>query len=260
VKVDRLNDLCKHARITAAADSETTIRGLSKGLSRNDTSAHVLVECESGGGRCGFQTLEAARDLAVLIDALPGLELEGVMTYPSHERARVFWDETKRLFQQSGLSLNTISGGGTGSEALSKAIGCTETRIGSYVFEGPTRINRNTNPPNPETCAERMICSVGSVPTPDRVIIDGGQKTFTSYAPTPYGHIVENPGAKIYDVSVEHCHLDVSEVDHVFEVGVILSVIPLRQGMTTILHDTVYAVRNGTVGETWKVAGRGRAQ
>lgn len=259
-KIDRLSELCKQAKITVAADSETTIRGLSEGLTRNGTSLRVLVECDTGGGRCGVQSPEAARDLGRLIDSLPGLELEGVMTYPSHERAKPYFDEVRALFSEGGLALNTISGGGTGSEEISKTIGCTETRIGSYVFEGPTRINRERNPPNPVTCAERMICTIVSVPTPDRVIIDGGQKTFTSYAPTPYGHIIEHPEAQIYGMSVEHGHVDVSRVDHTFTVGEKLSVIPLHQGMTTNLHDTVYAVRNGVVEATWQVAGRGRVQ
>jgi D-serine deaminase-like pyridoxal phosphate-dependent protein len=259
-KVDRLATLCERARMTVAADSETTVQGLSEGLSAKGTSAGVLVECDTGGGRCGVQTPEGARDLARLIDKLPGLILEGVMTYPSHERAKPFLDEVRGLFFESGLPLNTISGGGTGSEATSKAIGCTEVRIGSYVFEGPTRINRNTNPPNPTTCAERMICTVVSTPTSERIIIDGGQKTFTSYAPTPYGYIVEHPDAKINGMSVEHGHVDVSNVDHVFQIGEKLSVIPLHQGMTTNLHDTVYAVRNGQVEATWTVAGRGRVQ
>ncbi|MEE2752959.1 MAG: alanine racemase [Candidatus Latescibacterota bacterium] len=125
VKVDRLTSLYKRARMTATLDSKTTIRKLSEDLSRNDSSARALVECNTGGGRCGIQTREAAQNLAMLIGALPGSELEGVMTYPSHERATAFWDETKRLFQQSGLSLNTISGDGKGSEAVSKAIEVT---------------------------------------------------------------------------------------------------------------------------------------
>ena len=105
-----------------------------------------------------------------------------------------------------------------------------------------------------------MICTIVGVPTPDRVIIDGGQKTFTSYAPTPYGYILEHPEAKIYGVSVEHVHVDVSEVDHTFEVGEKLSVIPLHQGMTTNLYDTVYAVRKGEIEAAWRVSGRGRVQ
>ena len=105
-----------------------------------------------------------------------------------------------------------------------------------------------------------MICTVVSVPTRERAIIDGGQKTFTSYAPTPYGYIVEHPDAKIYEMSVEHGHIDTSDCDHTFQVGERLSVIPLHQGMTTNLHDTVYAVRNGIVEHQWTVAGRGKVQ
>jgi D-serine deaminase-like pyridoxal phosphate-dependent protein len=103
-----------------------------------------------------------------------------------------------------------------------------------------------------------MVCTVVSTPTSERVIIDGGKKTFTNDSNMPYGYIVEHPAAKIYGMSVEHGHVDVSECEHRFQVGERLSVIPQHQGMTTNLHDQVYAVRNGTVEATWKVAGRGR--
>ncbi len=115
----------------------------------NKASVGVLVECDTGGNRCGVQTPEAAADLSALIHSLPGLSLEVVMTYPSHELAKNFIDAIKRLFADRGLPLNTISGGGTGSEAMSTQIGCTETRIGSYVFEEPTRINPGQKPAQP---------------------------------------------------------------------------------------------------------------
>ena len=125
--------------------------------------------------------------------------------------------------------MNIISGGGTGSEATSKELGCTETRSGSYVYEGMTRVG-NSEMLKPERCVLRVIVTVVSTPTPERIIIDGGQKTFTSYPPTPYGHIIEHPNAKIYGMSVEHGHVDVSECSHRFKVGEQLSVIPLHQG------------------------------
>ena len=259
-KISRLANLCKKTRMTVAADSAVTLWGLSDGLGVQDTSARVLIECETGGDRCGVQSPEEAVSLASLAADLPALEFEGLMTYPSHQRARPFLERAVELIRQRGLAVSTVSGGGTGSEAVSKAIGCTETRMGSYVFEGPRRISRAANPPNPDTCAERMICTVVSVPTPDRAIIDGGQKTFTSYPPSPYGYIIEQPDAGIDRMSVEHGHVDTSRCEHVFSVGERLSVVPLHQGMTTNLHDTVCAVRNGIVEHTWRVAGRGKVQ
>jgi len=65
---------------------------------------------------------------------LPRLSLKGIMTYPSHVRAKPFIQKTVELFLNAGLPCPMISGGGTGGEAVSKEIGCTETRSGSYVY------------------------------------------------------------------------------------------------------------------------------
>jgi D-serine deaminase-like pyridoxal phosphate-dependent protein len=257
-KVARLVQLCEKARITVAVDSEATARGISE--QARDRTVGVLVELDTGGKRCGVQSPEAALALARTVAGLPGLAFRGVMTYPSRQQAEPFLTETRKLLEADGIPAGVVSGGGTGTEAVSKQIGCTEVRMGSYVFEGSRRVNRNDNPPNPTTCAERMRVTVVSAPAPGRVIIDGGQKAFTSYPPTPYGHIVEAPEARIYGMSVEHGHVDVSQCARTFRVGDRLSVIPLHQGMTTNLHDEVYAVRNGAVEATWPVAGRGRVR
>lgn len=257
-KVERLVRLHERATITVALDSETTARGISEQAGKPEIP--VLIELDTGGRRCGVQSPEAALELARKVVALPGLHFQGIMTYPSRREAEPFLLRTRTLLEDAGIPVATVSGGGTGSEAVSKQIGCTETRIGSYVFEGMHRINHTDNPPNPTTCAERVIVTVVSTPTPERIIVDGGQKTFTSYPPTPYGYVVEHPGARIYGMSVEHGHIDASACDHTFQVGERLSVVPLHQGMTTNLHDVAYAVRNGVVEAVWTVAGRGRAQ
>ena len=257
-KVERLVRLRQKATIAVALDSETTARGISK--LAEEPEIPVLIELDTGGNRCGVQSPEAALELARKVVQLRGLRFQGVMTYPSQPQAEPFLSRTRMLLEDAGIEVPVVSGGGTGSEAVSKQIGCTETRIGSYVFEGMRRINHSDNPPNPITCAERMIVTVVSAPTPGRIIVDGGQKTFASYPPIPYGHIVEHPDARIYGMSVEHGHIDVSDCDHAFQVGERLSIIPQHQGMTTNLHDTAFAVRNGVVEAVWAVAGRGRVQ
>jgi D-serine deaminase-like pyridoxal phosphate-dependent protein len=163
------------------------------------------------------------------------------------------------LFEKSGLPIETISGGGTGAEATSKALGCTETRSGSYIWEGMTRIG-GSDMLHPELCACRMLVTVVSAPTPDRIILDGGQKTFSSYPPTPYGHIIGHPEAKIYGMSVEHGHVDVSACSRRFRVGDRLTVIPLHQEMALNLHDELVGVRGDRVEVIWPVAGRGKVK
>jgi len=122
-----------------------------------------------------------------------------------------------------------------------------------------TRIGKSADL-TPERCALRVIVTVVSVPTPERIIIDGGQKTFESYPPVPYGLVIEHPEARIYAMSVEHGHVDVSGCNHRFRVGEKLSVIPLHQGKVTNMHDEVAAARNVEVVCIWDVSGRGKVR
>jgi len=248
-----------HSAITVAADSEETVRGLSAQAAADGATIRVLVETDTGGGRCGVQTPEAARDLGRLVADLPGLELAGMMTFPSNPRAQPFFDCARDLWARDGLPCEVLSGGGTGLEAVSKELGFTEHRSGSYAYEGMTRIKTSADL-TPERCALRVIVTVVSAPTPDRIIIDGGQKTFESYPPKPYGLVVEHPAARIQAMSVEHGHVDVSACDHRSRVGEKLSVIPLHQGKVTNMHDEVAAARNGEVVCVWDVAGRGKVR
>jgi|AP95_1055475.scaffolds.fasta_scaffold07216_2 D-serine deaminase-like pyridoxal phosphate-dependent protein len=260
-KLERLTRLLKTAEspCTVAADSAATVQGLSAQAAATDCSIRVIVEMDTGSGRCGVQSPADTLELAQLIDGLPGLEFQGVMTYPSSERVRPFLDEVRHLMDGAGLPLPTVSGGGTGSEAISKSLGCTETRIGSYAYEGMTRVGKREDL-HPSRCPLRVVVTVVSTARPGQIIVDAGQKAFTSYPTTPYGYCIEHPEIWIKGMSVEHGHVDISASDHTFKVGDVLSFIPQHGGMTTNLHNRSFALRGGLVEEEWEIAGRGRAQ
>ena len=257
-KLVRLARLAKRARLTVAVDSEYTARGISEQLQRDGGSVRVLVELDTGGRRTGVQSPQAAVELAQKVSRLPNLELRGFMTYPSRIEAKPVMEETIELFRKAGLPLEEISGGGTGAEAVSKELGCNVTRSGSYAFEGLQRINTTTNPPNPASCATRVLVTVVSTPTPERIIIDAGQKGFERNPPNPYGHVIDHPEARIYAMSVEHGHVDVRACSHKFRVGEHLMVIPQHQETTLNLNDEVYGVRKGRIEVVWPVTGRGK--
>lgn len=258
-KMDRLTRLARRARITVSVDSEAVAAGISAQAAADGVTVPVLVEMDTGGRRCGVQTPEAARALARAIDRLPGLAFEGLMTYPSRLEARPFLHETLAGLAADGLPPRTISGGGTGHEAASKELGCTETRSGSYVWEGLTRISGRDDL-SAERCPIQVLCTVVSVPAPGRVIVDGGQKTFIGFPRGPYGYCVEHPEIFFSGMSVEHGHLDVSASSHQFRVGERLRLIPHHQESTVNLHDEIVGVRNGRVEIVWPVAGRGKVK
>jgi len=258
-KLERLTRISKRAEIIVSVDNEITARGISEQAVQDGCRINTIIELDTGTQRCGVQSPEAAVVLAERIMDLRGLEFKGIMVFPSHPEATEFVRKTIEHMSHKAIPLEMISGGGTGAEETSKGMGCTETRSGSYLWEGMSRIT-NSGMLNTDRCACRMVVTVVSTPTKNRIIIDGGMKTFTSYPPTPYGHIIEHPEAKIYGMSVEHGHVDVSQCAHEFRVGERLTVIPLHQEMTLNLHDELNGIRSEEVEVIWPVAARGRVK
>jgi D-serine deaminase-like pyridoxal phosphate-dependent protein len=258
-KMERLTRLARQARITVSVDSKDVACGIAEQARLDSVRIPVLIELDTGSHRCGVQSPAAARDLARTLTSLPGLDFRGVMTYPSWREAKPFLDETVQLLGADGIPVPVVSGGGTGAEAVSKELGCTETRSGSYIWEGLGRV-RGREDLSAERCPIRVVCTVVSTTVSGRAIVDGGMKTFVGFPRTPYGYCVEHPEVFFAGMSVEHGHLDVSTSDHTFRVGERLTLIPHHQETTLNLHDEVVGVRGDQVEVIWPVAGRGRVR
>ena len=258
-KVERLLRLAKRIHMMVAVDSADTARGLSEGAQRFGGELPVLIELDTGSKRCGVQSPAEAQELARIVSDLPGVEFKGVMTYPSRMEIKDYLDETVARITGDSIPVEIVSGGGTGADAVSKAVGCTETRAGSYVWEGLTRVKSRADLSD-DRCPLRIITTVVSRPTRDRLIIDGGMKTFCSYPPVPYGYCVEHPELKIMGMSIEHGHVDTSESNYNFRVGERLTWIPLHQEMALNLHDELVGYRGEQVEVVWPVWGRGKVK
>jgi D-serine deaminase-like pyridoxal phosphate-dependent protein len=113
-----------------------------------------------------------------------------------------------------------------------------------------------------EDCAFKVVTTVVSRPTPDRGILDGGSKTFSSDLMGLEGHglILEYPEARFYAMSEEHGHIDFSSCGRRPEIGERVTVIPNHVCPVTNLFDQVVGVRDGTVEVIWPVACRGALQ
>ncbi len=115
-KLQRLKAL--NARIgglSVVADSAVTIAGLD-GTFEAARPLAVLVECDTGGKRCGVQTPQAALALAEKIAAAPGLTFKGILTYPAPggaETVEKFLCETMALLDAKGIDCPVRSSGGS---------------------------------------------------------------------------------------------------------------------------------------------------
>ena len=258
-KVRRLTELARFRRMTVTVDSLDVASGISEQANIDGVTIGVLVEMDTGGNRTGVQSPAATEELAKQIQDHPGLELRGLMTYPSRMEGKPFIDDVISRFQKAGLPLDIISGGGTGEEWMSKELGFTEHRSGSYVYEGLSRINKAEHL-SVGRCPLRVVTTVVSVPTADRLIIDGGMKTFRLFPTFPFGLIIEDPDIRMSGMSVEHGHVDTSGSSRKFRVGDKLTVIPNYQEGVTNLHDEIVWARNDQVEKVWRNEARGKVK
>ena len=257
-KLKRLMALAARINVSVTADSAFTARGLSNAAMIADLTLTVLIECDTGGGRCGVQSPQEAAELARLIGSLPNLHFGGLMTYPSNEHLDNFVRETRSLLKDDNLPIERVSGGGTPTmwEAHTHPE-LTEHRAGIYVYGD--RLTLRSGAVTLNTCALRIFTTIVSRPTLDRGILDAGSKTLSSdlHGLEGYGYICEYPEAKIYMLTEEHGHVDFSACPHKPEIGERVSIIPNHCCTVTNLFDEFIGARDDQVEVSWQVAARG---
>ncbi|WP_292272070.1 alanine racemase, partial [Mesorhizobium sp.] len=86
-KLERLKALHGRVTLSVTADSHETLSGLAATFTDTGHPLPVLVECDTGMGRCGVQSPAEAVALAKVIDQARGLTFGGLMTYPAAGRA-----------------------------------------------------------------------------------------------------------------------------------------------------------------------------
>ncbi len=257
-KLERLVALARRVRLSVTADSPVVVAGLGSAMAGTGLELPVLVECDTGMGRCGVQTPAEAAELALQIARTPGLRFGGLMTYPSSPAIGPFMNEAVRLLRQRGLAVERVSGGGTaGMWSAHEHPEVTEYRAGMYVYGD--RYTLRAGALRLDECAMTVLTTVVSRPTPDRGVIDGGSKTFSSDLLGLEGHglILEYPDARIVNLSEEHGVVDFSRCVQKPAIGERVRVLPNHCCVVSNLFDEVIGVRNGNVETVWKVAARG---
>lgn len=261
-KLERLAAL--NERISAlkvVADSTTTVQGLADYFTGKKPLA-VLVECDTGGGRCGVQTPSKAVALAKAISASSSLSFSGLMTYPkAHSEAQVeaFFATTIAELKAQGIACPIVSNGGTPSLFSAHLVpSATEHRAGTYIYSDRAMAKAGHGTLN--DCAMHILATVVSRPTPDRAILDCGSKALTSdlLGLSGYGHIVDYPEAVITGLSEEHGTVDLAKITGKRpEIGEKLRIIPNHTCVVSNLFDFITFHRNGVVTRVETVAARG---
>ena len=260
-KLERLKAL--HGRITLSvtADSATTIAGLAETFTDRQRPLKVLIECDTGGGRCGVQNPDEALALARQIDAAPGLAFGGLMTYPAAGHPAEAEEKLAGLRDRlagSGLACEAITTGGTPDMWRDPRTSIvTEYRPGTYIYMDRYQVGKGAA--KPEDCALTVLATVVSHPTADRAILDAGSKALSSdlLGLPDHGEIVGVPGARVTVLSEEHAKVELSD-GVPLEIGQRVRVLPDHACVVTNLFDEVHLISGERVVDVLPVAARGK--
>lgn len=261
-KLERLKALNDRiGGLKVVADSRTTVDGLSQGFAAGRPLT-VLVECDTGGGRCGVQDPDAAVDLAQAIVSAPGLTFGGLLTYPkpdSEAQVEAFFSATLSALEGRGIACPIVSNGGSPSlYSAHKVPSATEHRSGTYVYNDRSMVRAGHC--GFEDCAMHILATVVSRPTEDRAILDAGSKALTSdlLGFADFGLILDYPEAVITGLSEEHGTVDLSKVTgRKPEIGEKVRIIPNHTCVVSNLFDSMTFHRDGLVTRVEDVKARG---
>lgn len=258
-KLPRLGGLAAQCTLSMAADSEHTIRGYSRAAVMAGAPIRVVVEVDTGGRRAGVQTAAEALALARLAADLPGLTFHGLMTYPTGPQTGAMLQEIVGLLERADLPPQVVSGGGSPRQwQAHETPVCSEHRSGTNVYCDRNLVT--TGAYTWDDCALRVLTTVVSRPTRDRMIIDCGSKTTTNdpCSAGDFHYFPDYPEARVERMSEEHGHCDVSRCPRPPVVGERLTLIPNHACGTTNMHDLVALHRGGRVEAVVPVLARGK--
>ena len=271
-KMERIGKLMQRARIHTIVNSETGAAQLSALGVRIGKKVPVLIEVDGGLHRGGIAPYAPTLAFAKKIEALPGLEICGLMYYGGliyAQKTRAgFEAETRRehdeltgtaeLLRQNGFTMRILSGGNSYSSRCCEYLeGITEVRCGNYIFNDVLTIA--TGFAAEQQCALRAVSTVVCRVDEHHAIIDAGSKTLTTDTcafRSGYGYVVGRPDIQIEKLNEEHGFL-VSEQSLGLEVGDKIAIIPNHACVLPNLTDKLYGIRNGRIERMIPIEARG---
>ncbi len=282
-KMRRLVALARRVpKLSVAVDSLVGAQQLSHAMSAAGLELDVLIEVDTGAGRCGVAP-EQTRAFARQIASQPGLRLIGIMAYAAGAyQCRT--EEERRAFAQKegatlaaiaaelrsdGHNMQRISGGSTPTAGRYEAgCGLTEIRSGTYCLNDHNQVDLGTC--TRAEVAATVLATVISHPAPERVIIDAGTKALAQQV-TPltegYGVLISvvteegeqplpEPLPRVRKINDEHGYLDAAAAG--LKIGDKVRLIPPRICTCLNLYEEMYIVQEGVVRDVWRISARGK--
>ena len=260
-KLDLLAAIGRERRILVAVDDIVAAQMLDDAAGAAGVTLGVMIEVDTGMGRAGVLSMDAALALARDLTPLRHLVLEGVTGYEGHcsltpdraARARKqaiamgYLVDVAELIRADGMPLPIVSAAGTATWELTASFpGVTESQAGSYVLMD--NFHRHMAPEFEH--ALTVAATVISRPS-GRLIVDAGSKSIGD----GMGASVRGSDRPVIRFDEEHGILGSDDADPAL--GEVVQLVPGYAPSTVNWYDAYHVVRDGVVVDIWPVIPRG---
>ena len=162
--------------------------------------------------------------------------------------------------EAAGVEVPEVKVGGTATSRYSaRHPVVTEINPGMYPFNDVGELELRPWEVSKADCTATVLTTVISVPDEDRLVVDGGSKTFSldkPQLPVPK----QREDIEYVNASEEHGWIDTSDSDETFEVRDRLEFVVPHVCTTINLHDLIVGVSDGEVADLWPVQARGKVR
>ena len=272
-KLARLAALAGIAKVAVCADDAPQIDAIAAAAEAAGVRLPVLVEIDTGAGRCGVAPGPDAVALARRIAASKHLIFGGLQAYhgsaqhkrtPAERQALIAGAaegarRTVEQLRQQGLDCPIVGGGGTGSFEFEAGSGVfTEIQAGSYAFmdaDYARNLDAAGQPVSTFRHALFVLATVMSAPRPGVAVLDAGHKAVAVDSGLPV--VWQRPELRYVSASDEHGKLEGGSETAAPKLGEKLRLVPGHCDPTVDRYDWYVGVRGGRVACLWPVAARG---
>ena len=273
-KISRAVALAKRdPSILWAIDDPLTASLLDEAAGAAHIKMNVVVDVFAGLSRQGIQPGEPALKLAQKVASSKNLRLSGIMGYSGGASHTHGWEtrrkrskddlagmlETVAMVRKSGLPVDIITGGSTGTYNIDTETGLTELQAGSYVFmdtlyraiggKSDDHVYTDFGP------ALAVMTTVISKNRPNQASIDAGNKALLK----PTDQVKDRPEVKIENQGAEYGVVKWTDADRDIKLGDRLEIYPSNLDMSVNVYDRIYVARGESIVDVWPIMGRSGA-
>lgn len=258
---------------TGVLDDSVTVDSLEEALDAAHVKMNVIVDVYAGLERQGCPPGETALRLAQKVDQSKHMKLAGIMGYSGGASHTHGWEarkkkstddvaamlETVALCRKSGLPVDIITGGSTGTYNIDSENHLTELQAGSYIFMDT--LYRQIGGKNDEHLysdfepALSVLTTVISKTHPNKCAVDYGNKALLRTT----DEVKDRPGVKIESGGAEYGMLLWNGGDRDIKLAERVEIYPSNLDTSTNVYDRYYVVRGESVVDVWPIMGRAGA-